>query len=127
FEGSHAIANVAITNFEWAGKKNIQLVEGNIDQTLQKFLEQTNKIDFVLMDANHRYGSTMRYYHLLTKRLWEKSVVVIDDIHRSEEMEKAWKEIRSDVLVYGSIDLYRCGVLFFDPVLNKQHYVWSLS
>ncbi len=127
FEGSHAIANAAITNFEWAEQKNIELIEGNIDTTLHRFLEQTQKIDFALIDANHLYGPTMRYYKLLTKRLTEKSVVVIDDIHRSSEMEKAWREIKSDVLVYGSVDLYRCGILLFDPVLNKQHFIWSLK
>jgi predicted O-methyltransferase YrrM len=127
FEGSHSIANAAITNFEWAEQKNIELIEGNIDNTLYRFLEQTQKVDFVLIDANHLYGPTMRYYQFLTKRLTEKSVVIIDDIHRSPEMEKAWREIKSDVLVYGSVDLYRCGILLFDPVLNKQHFVWSLK
>ncbi len=127
FEGSHSLANTALTNFEWAGQKNIYLIEGNIDNTLHRFLEQTLKIDFALMDANHRYGPTMRYYQQLTRRFTEKSILVIDDIHRSPEMEKAWKEIKSDVLVYGSIDLYHCGILFFDPVLNKQHFVWSLK
>ena len=127
FEGSHAIANTAQTNFEWTGQKNIELIEGNIDNTLHRFLEQTNKIDFALMDANHRYGPTMRYYQQLTRRFTEKSILVIDDIHRSPEMEKAWTEIKSDVLVYGSVDLYRCGILFFDPVLNKQHFIWSLK
>lgn len=127
FEGSHAVANVALTNFEWAGRQNIKLIEGNLNQTLHRFLEPTDKIDFVLMDANHRYVPTLEYYRLLTRRLKSSSVVVIDDIHRSEEMEKAWNEIRTDTLVYGSIDLFRCGLLFFDPALNKQHYVWSLK
>ncbi len=127
FEGSHAIANVAMTNFEWAGKKNVKVIEGNLDQTLHRFLEPTDKIDFVLMDANHRYVPTLEYYKLLTRRLKSTSLVVIDDIHRSEEMEKAWDEIRKDTLVYGSVDLYRCGLLCFDPALNKQHYVWSLK
>lgn len=127
FEGSHAIANVALTNFEWANRTNIKLIEGPLDKTLHRFLEPTDKIDFVLMDANHRYVPTLEYYRLLTRRLKSSSVVVIDDIHRSEEMEKAWKEIRTDTLVYGSVDLLRCGILFFDPSLNKLHYRWSLK
>ena len=127
FEGSHAIANVALTNFEWAGKKNIKLIEGNINNTLHRFLDPTDKVDFVLMDANHRYVPTLEYYRLLTRRLRASSIMVIDDIHRSEEMEKAWKEIKSDTLVYGSVDLYTCGLLFFDPSLNKQHFIWSLK
>jgi hypothetical protein len=52
-----------------------------------------------------------------------KSALIIDDIHQSPEMEKAWKEIQQHALVYGSIDLYRCGIVFFDPSLNKQHVV----
>ncbi|CAN5260437.1 hypothetical protein BH09BAC3_BH09BAC3_22740 [soil metagenome] len=127
FEGSHAIANAALTNFEWAEQKNIELIEGNIDATLHRFLEQTQKIDFALIDANHLYGPTIRYYQQLTKRLTEKSIVIIDDIHRSPEMEKAWREIKTDVLVYGSIDLYQFGILLFEPALNKQHFIWSLK
>lgn len=127
FEGSHAIANVALTNFEWANRKNIKVIEGNLNNTLHRFLEPTDKIDFVLMDANHRYLPTLEYYRLLTRRLKASSVVVIDDIHSSEEMEKAWNEIRTDTLVYGSVDLFRCGLLFFDPALNKPHYRWSLK
>jgi len=127
FEGSHAIANAALTNFEWANRKNIKLIEGNLNHTLHRFLEPTDKIDFVLMDANHRYLPTLEYYRQLTRRLKASSVMVIDDIHQSEEMEKAWHEIRTDTLVYGSVDLHRCGLLFFDPSLNKPHYVWSLK
>ena len=33
FEGSHSIANTAQTNFEFCGQLNIELIEGNIDQT----------------------------------------------------------------------------------------------
>ncbi len=127
FEGSHSLCNVAQTNFEWAEKTNIQLIEGNIDSTLPNFLQQPSKIDFVLMDANHRYGPTIRYYHQLTRRISDTGIIVMDDIHRSPDMEKAWNEIKADTVVYGSIDLYRCGILFFDTTLNKQHFVWSLK
>ena len=126
FEGSKSLVNVALTHFELFEQSNVRLIEGNIDQTLPAFLQQTDKIHFVLMDANHRYEPTMRYFRLLTRRLTEKSVVVIDDIHWSEEMEKAWDELRHNELVYGSIDLYRCGLLFFDPALNRQHFVIAL-
>lgn len=127
FEGSHAIANVAMTNFEWASKHNIKVIEGNINNTLHRFLDPTDKIDFVLMDANHRYLPTIEYYRLLTRRIRPSGLIVIDDIHRSEEMEKAWFEIRKDTLVYGSVDLFHCGLLCFDPALGKQHYTWSLK
>jgi predicted O-methyltransferase YrrM len=125
-EGSQPLINIALTHFELFDKKNITLIEGNIDKTLPQFLQATEKINFALIDANHRYEPTVRYFNQLARRLNEKSIVVLDDIHWSAEMEKAWKELHKHELVYGSIDLYRCGILFFDPALNKQHFILSL-
>lgn len=126
FEASPSLINIALTHFELFEKQNIKLIEGNIDKTLPQFLQGTEKIHFALMDANHRYEPTLRYFNQLVRRLNEKSIVVVDDIHWSEEMEKAWKELYKHELVYGSIDLYRCGILFFEPALNKQHFILSL-
>jgi predicted O-methyltransferase YrrM len=126
FEGNPSMINVALTHFEYFNKKNIVLVEGNIDTELSKFLLTPTKIHFVLMDANHRYEPTIRYFNLLSRRMADKGVIVMDDIYYSEEMYRAWRELCSHPLVYGSIDLYRCGLLFFDPALNRQHYTWSL-
>lgn len=127
FEGSHSIANIALTNFEYFEKKNIHLVEGDIANTLPRFLQDNlAKIGFALVDANHRYAPTIQYFEWLMKRFNEKSIMVIDDIHHSPEMEKAWNELKKHYLVYGSVDLYRCGILFFEPGLNRQHFVWAL-
>lgn len=127
FEGSHSLANVALTNFEFMERSNIELIEGEIEHALPEFLQRdTGKIGFALVDANHRYEPTMRYFDLLMRRFNEKSVMVIDDIHSTPEMDKAWREITGHQLVYGSIDLFRCGILFFDPDLNRQHFRWSL-
>jgi predicted O-methyltransferase YrrM len=125
FEGSTSMANIALTNFEYFEKKNIELKEGDIDDTLSEFLQTPSKLDLVLMDANHRYEPTLRYFELLTKRMATKGIIVLDDIYHSQEMSKAWNELKHHELVYGSIDLFRCGVLFFDHTLNKQHFVWS--
>jgi predicted O-methyltransferase YrrM len=122
FEGNASMVNIALTNFESSEAKNIVLVEGNINETLPEFVEVNRKLDFVLMDANHRYEPTVEYFSLVVERMTPGAIVVVDDIYQSNDMAKAWKEIRGHELVYGSIDLFRCGILFFDPSLNKQHY-----
>lgn len=123
FEGAPAIADIAATTFDLAGYKNIKVVVGDIDITLPKFLHGARAIDLAFIDANHRYEPTLRYFGLLLKKTHQKSVMIIDDIHHSPEMERAWKAIRNHRLVYGSADLFRCGILFFDPSLNKQHVI----
>ena len=123
FEGSPEVAEIAKLTFEFSGSKNIELIEGNIDHTLRTYLQSIRKFDMALMDANHRYEPTMRYFNLLMPKLHEKTVIVLDDIHYSAEMDQAWRELKGHKLVYGSIDLFRCGILFFDPSLNKQHVI----
>ncbi len=126
FEGNKELINIAQAHFEYFETKNIKLIEGNLDNTLSDYLQNPAKIDFALMDANHRYEPTMRYFNLLSKRIAHKGIIVLDDIYHSEEMAKAWKELSKHELVYGSADLFRCGILFFDPALNRQHFVWKM-
>jgi hypothetical protein len=123
FEGAREIAALAQLTFDFHGSKNITLVEGNIDRTLPSFIQSSRKIDFVFMDANHRYKPTVEYFERFLIRTTERTVMVLDDIHYSAEMEKAWNTVRNHRLVYASADLYRCGILFFDPSLNKQHVI----
>ena len=123
FEGAPAIADIAALTFEFASKANIDLIVGNIDRTLPLFLHRVRRVDLAFIDANHLYEPTLQYFEWLLKKVHEKSAVIVDDIHHSPGMEKAWKVIKSHRLVYGSADLYRCGVVFFDPSLNKQHVI----
>lgn len=123
FEGSPEIAGIARLTFEFAKGTNITLVEGNIDTTLSRHVSSLRSIDTAFIDANHRYEPTMRYFNSILSKVHAQSVVIVDDIHYTEEMERAWNEIKKHKLVYATADLYRCGLVFFDPSVNKQHVV----
>jgi predicted O-methyltransferase YrrM len=123
FEGSPAIASYARTTLEFAARSNVHIIEGDIATTLPRFLISAPKVDFAFIDANHRYEPTCRYFQMLLTRTHTQSLVLIDDIHYSAEMERAWTELKKSPTVYGSIDLYKVGILFFDPSLNKQDVV----
>jgi len=122
FEGDPHLVNRAEVLFESQGMK-INVIAGNIDKTLPQYLQHSPKVDLAFIDANHRYEPTTRYVKELISRIHDQSILILDDIHYSPEMEKAWNEIREHRLVYGSMDLFRCGLLFFNPSLNKQHVV----
>ena len=83
-------------------------------------------IDVAFIDANHAYASTCGYFNVLADMTHEKSVIVVDDIHYSEEMERAWKEICADERVTSTIDLYQMGLVFFDKHYWKRNYKMRL-
>lgn len=123
FEGSPSLAETAQKLFHSAGVNNIQVISGNIDHTLPEFLQTAERIDFAFLDANHRYEPTLQYFHAIIQKVHQHSVMVLDDIHYSGEMERAWRKIQHHPSVYGTVDVYRCGLVFFDPSLNHQNHV----
>ena len=52
----------------------------------------------------------------------EKSVMIVDDIHYNEEMERAWREICEDERVTSTMDLYQMGLVFFDKNYWRKNY-----
>ncbi len=122
-EGSPEIATLAQQHFDMLGASNIHLVQGNIDDTLRPTLEKLNEVDLAYLDANHRYEPTLRYFEQILPKLHEQSVLVLDDIHWSQEMNAAWIELKDHPRVTLSLDLFEGGLLFFNPELKKEHYV----
>ncbi len=123
FEGSTEIAEVAKGLFKENESTNISVIEGNIDNTLRPYLDTINQLDFALIDANHRFEPTVRYLELLIKKIHTSSVIAVDDIHSSSDMERAWHSIQNHPSVQTTIDLYRCGLIFFNPSLTRQNVV----
>lgn len=122
FEGDKNIATLAQSHFSRLKRTNIKLVVGNLDETLEKELNQLEKIDLAYLDANHRLEPTLRYFELISTKTHEQSVVVVDDIHWSKEMDSAWQALKSKPEVTLSIDLFEAGLLFFDPKFEKEDY-----
>jgi len=75
------------------------------------------------MDGNHKKVPTLHYFNLFLEKINTNSIVVIDDIHWSTEMEEAWESLINSEKVRLSIDLFRMGILFFRKELSKQHFI----
>ena len=119
-EGSEAVLKVALGIWRTLRLENIEWQVGNIDDTLYKYARE--RVDFAYVDANHTYEATMRYTDYLLDRMAEKGIIAIDDIHYSEEMERAWKELKQDPRVTTMMDVYHMGLIFVDPHYLKRHY-----
>ena len=120
YEGCEAVAKIARDNWKALGINNIECRIGSIKgEILKGCLE---RVDIAFIDANHTYEASLEYFNVLASKVHEKSVIVLDDIYHSEEMEKAWKEICKDERVTTTIDLYQMGLVFFDKHYWKRNY-----
>jgi len=121
-EGSPEIAQIAQANFDRLGLKNITSIVGEIEGCLKSLLHSDLVYDLVFIDANHNYDAVISYFNQCIVNTNFDSVVVVDDIHWSTDMEKAWEIIKSDTRVTSSIDLFHMGIVFFKTDLSKKHY-----
>lgn len=123
-EGSSAIASIAQDNFKHLSINNIQIVEGNFDKTLNNTVANIARIDFAFLDGNHRYEPTIQYFEQVLLKSNENTVIVLDDIHWSKEMEAAWSYVQNHQYVSLTIDLFYIGLVFFrKEKLAKQHFL----
>lgn len=121
-EGCPQIAAIAQENFEKLDIKNIEIVVGDIDETLTDVLQKFERIDFIFIDANHQCDAVLHYFEMCIVKLSNDSILIIDDIYWSKDMEKAWNMIKNHPSVTSTIDLFQLGIVFFNRDLHKKHY-----
>ena len=128
FEESSQLAEIARGNFKKLGiDRNIDIIVGNIDETLAPQLAQMDTVDVVFIRANHRKASVLNYFSQCLKHIHSDSVLIIDDIHWSSEMEQAWNSIRKHEKVTASIDLFEMGIVFFFLIYPKKKFQMALG
>lgn len=123
FEFEKELVKLAKANFEKLHRYNIYIIEGDIDANLPATLDGVEQLDFVFFDANHTCEATMRYFEQCLTKAHRHSIFVFDDIHWSADMNKAWQQIIARKEVGVSMDLYRMGVVWFDPDIPKRNYI----
>ena len=121
-EGASAVAARADQNFQDLKLSNIKIVEGNFDTTLAGVVNESSSLDFIFLDGNHRKEPTIRYFNSLLPAIADHSIVVVDDIHWSPEMEEAWNTIKIHATVKCSIDLFFLGIVFFRKDFREQQH-----
>jgi len=122
-EGCPNTARVAEINLDKLGLKNVGIVVGNIDDTLDEALSGFPQLDYVFIDGNHRKEPTLNYFAKCLQMAQNDSLFVLDDIHWSGDMEEAWEEIKQNPQVRVTIDLFSLGLVFFRKEQEKEHFV----
>jgi predicted O-methyltransferase YrrM len=123
-EGAPSVANIAKNTFSRLGISNVEIIEGDFDDTLPSYLKSIDQLGIAYVDGNHRYEPTINYFNQLLEKANDHSILIFDDIHWSEEMEKAWEEIKQHPHVTLTIDLFFIGLVFVRQAQKeKEHFV----
>ncbi|MFD2885740.1 O-methyltransferase [Chitinophaga cymbidii] len=123
-EGCPNIAARASENFASLGLRNVHQYVGNFDTELSKVLSAIPTPDIVYIDGNHREEPTVRYYLECLRKVSPSTLLIFDDVHWTEGMERAWEEIKGNPATTLSVDLFFIGLVFLREEFRvKQEFV----
>jgi predicted O-methyltransferase YrrM len=126
-EGDPSLVDEAQNVWSALNIDNVKSHTGEFDKCLEKVLDSGLKFDLVFIDGNHKLEPTLKYVSKIKSHLSENAVVIIDDIYWSKGMTDAWNKLVEDETFSLTADLYRMGMLFKKPGVEKQHFVLKLK
>ncbi|TDQ06565.1 O-methyltransferase [Pedobacter metabolipauper] len=121
-EGCPETAKIAYRNFQDLDVENVELRVGNFDLLFPEIVKETDQLDFVYIDGNHRKEATLNYFKQALPKVHEGSLLIFDDIYWSKGMKEAWEEIKAHPQVTVTIDLFWIGLVFFKKGQAKEHF-----
>jgi predicted O-methyltransferase YrrM len=122
-EGCYQTASVAKENFEKAGFRNICIMNGSFSDQVPLLMEKGIKPGLIFIDGNHSKGPVLDYFSQMAEIAGNDTVIVLDDIHLSDDMEEAWKMIKKWKNVSSTIDIRRMGLVFFRKGMSRIDYI----
>jgi len=122
-EGCPAIAEIAMSNFKEAGLNNVSLQIGAFRENLHGINSSAKSPGLIFIDGDHRKDPLIEYFEKMVEISDNNTVIIIDDINYSKEMEEAWIEIRQHERVSFTIDICRMGIVFFRTGISRKNYM----
>ena len=126
-EGDPGLVEKAIEVFSELETGNIQIVNSTFEDYLHDGLQEITSIDFLFLDGNHKSGPLISYYQALRPKFNSSTIVMVDDIYWSKDMQEGWATLIKMPEVTQSVDCYHFGLLFFNPdFLDKENHMIKL-
>ncbi len=121
-EGCPQTADIASQNLKALAINNVKVLVGNFDSIFPDVIAQTDSVDMVFVDGNHRKEATLNYFRACLPKINQDTLLIFDDIYWSKGMEEAWQEIKNHPRVSVTIDLFWIGLVYFKTGQVKEHF-----
>ncbi|MFT4565128.1 MAG: putative O-methyltransferase YrrM [Saprospiraceae bacterium] len=98
---------------------NIQYINADFEQGLNKLLTDGQSMDLILIDGAHHsklQEALLPYYRSLSHK---KTVWIIDDIYWSEDMTAWWNSLIQEKQFNVAIDLFQFGILYYNDQIKE--------
>lgn len=120
-EGSPEKHACAVENFPDELSGRVDFVQGSFDDHFKMMLNRAGERTIIFIDGDHRYRSTIDKVMAFLNKELQETMIILDDIYWSADMERAWKECLMDERVALSLDLFHFGILIRRPAISRQH------
>ena len=84
---------------------------------------QTESFDFAFYDIKNNDSLILSEFMNHLKYFHNNSIVAVNNIHQSKEMEEVWRKIITQKEVTISIDLFFIGLVFFRKEQVKENFI----
>lgn len=115
------LQNVSEKLFSAQSSSNIELIKGRWKESLEDVLGNTEKLDFVCLNANQQQP-IRELYKMCRTKMHDQSIFIIRNIRTSKELYELWEELKKEDNVVSAIDIYSMGILLYNPSLTNKHY-----
>ena len=119
-EGDPNISAIASSVFMDLGLSNIALQTLSFNQYIAGLPINHKPIDILFLDGHHTSADTMQYYQALRQYLHSRSIVIVDDLYWSPDMQAGWQNLIALPEVTQSVDCFHFGMLFFNPDFQQK-------
>ena len=122
-EGSLDKSELARRELQETGLDHIEFIHSKFENCLGDLLLKMKSHCLIFIDGDHRYEPTVKtVQQILENDSLQEVMIILDDIHWSNEMERAWNELCDDERIDISVNLFFMGFLIRLPGINKQHF-----
>ena len=100
----------------------VTLYNGSFQEHLRNVLP-LHEWDLVVIDGHHQGAALLQYFELILPHLSENAWVIMDDIHWSPDMSKAWQRIIDESDKKLTLDFFQYGIYGHAIRYQKEHFV----
>jgi hypothetical protein len=104
--------------------EKINIINGNFEDTLPQVLSSIAEVGSVYFHTEQSGEKTTALFEQCLSKASNECVFIFEGIHASKETEAIWKKVIQKEQVRVSLDMYRLGLVYINPSLQKQDYIY---